>query len=152
MASSAQESQLIQQQLAAVGAQVKIEVVPSQDFFDKYITPGDFDFTVFSWIGTPFPISSSKSIYAKPKGDNIQQNYARIGNDQIDKLFSDATAELDPDKARAIANQADKLIWAEVHSLTEYQRPDIKATSAKLVNYGALGFATVKYQDIGFVK
>ncbi len=47
------------------------------------------------------PISSSKSIYAKPtvnaKGQmEIQQNYARVGSDEIDGLFRQAFEELDP--------------------------------------------------------
>jgi peptide/nickel transport system substrate-binding protein len=156
VATSQKEATLMQGMLAKVGIKLDIQVVPSDDFFDKYITPGDFDITVFSWIGTPFPISSSKSIYAKPTqgkdGLDIQQNYARIGSDEIDKLFDEATAELDPDKAIGIANRVDKLIWDEVHSLADYQRPDLVATKSKLANYGAFGFATVVWQDIGFTK
>jgi peptide/nickel transport system substrate-binding protein len=152
VATSAQESQLVQGMLEKIGVKVNIETVPTDGFFDKYVSPGNFDLTVFSWIGTPFPISSSSSIYAEPKGEEIQQNYARVGSAQIDKLFDDATHELDPAKARDLANQADKLIWQEVHSITLYQRPDIVAAKKTLANYGALGFATVKYQDIGFTK
>jgi len=152
VATSAQESQLVQSMLAKVGVKVNIQTVDTTQFFDKYITPGDFDMTVFSWIGTPFPISSSSSIYAEPKGDDIQQNFARIGSPEIDKLFDDATHELDPKKAQEIANKVDGLIWDEVHSLTLYQRPDIYACKKELANYGALGFATARYQDIGFTK
>jgi peptide/nickel transport system substrate-binding protein len=152
VATSAQESQLVQGMLAKIGVKVTIQTVPTDGFFDKYVTPGNFDLTVFSWIGTQFPISSSSSIYANPKGDEIQQNYARVGSPEIDKLFDDATHELDPAKARDLANQADKLIWDEVHSITLYQRPDIVAAKKTLANYGALGFASVKYQDIGFTK
>ena len=39
-----------------------------------------------------------------------------------------------------------------MHSLTLYQRPDIKAAKETLANYGALGFASVRYQDIGFTE
>jgi peptide/nickel transport system substrate-binding protein len=138
--------------LAKVGAKVDIQTVPSDGFFDTYITPGDYDMTVFSWIGTPFPISSSKSIYAEPQGDEIQQNFARVGSKEIDDLFDQATHELDPDKAIDIANKTDGLIWDEVHSVTLYQRPDIKAAKGTLANYGALGFASARYQDIGFTK
>ena len=156
VSTSQKESTLMQGMLAKVGIKLDIQVVPSDDFFDKYVTPGDFDLTVFSWIGTPFPISSSKSIYAKPtngkSGLDIQQNYARIGSDEIDKLFDDATAELDPTKAIGIANHIDSLIWGEVHSLADYQRPDLVATKSKLANFGAFGFATVVWQDIGFTK
>jgi len=150
VATATQESALIQQQLKAIGVNVKI-TSRDQDFFD-YITAGKFDLTMFTWLGTAFPISSSKSIYVKPVGEDIQQNYARIGSDAIDKGFSDATSELDPTKAIVIANDTDKLIWQEVHSLTTYQRPDLKAAVTNLANYGALGFATVRYADIGFTK
>ena len=152
VATSAQESQLVQGMLEKIGVKVNIQTVPTDGFFDKYVTPGNFDLTVFSWIGTQFPISSSSSIYAEPKGADIQQNYARVGSAQIDSLFDQATHELDPKKARDLANQADKLIWEEVHSITLYQRPDIVAAKKTLANYGALGFATAKYQDIGFTK
>jgi peptide/nickel transport system substrate-binding protein len=152
VATSAQESQLVQSMLAKIGVKVNIQTVPTDGFFDKYVSPGNFDLTVFSWIGTPFPISSSSSIYAEPKGSEIQQNYARVGSPEIDKLFDDATHELDVTKARDLANQADKLIWQEVHSITLYQRPDIVAAKKTLANYGALGFASVKYENIGFTK
>ena len=84
VATSRQESELIQNMLGQIGVRLAINTVPQPDFFEKYIRPGQFDFTVFSWIGTPFPISSARSIYAKPTKDAkgelaIQQNYARIG-------------------------------------------------------------------------
>jgi peptide/nickel transport system substrate-binding protein len=157
VAASKQESELVQGMLEDIGVNVKIDTVPLDDFFDKYITPGNFDLTVFAWLGTPFPISSSKSIYAKPTKDSkgqlvIQQNYARVGSDQIDALFDQATAELEPASAIDIANQIDGMLWNEVHSLTTYQRPDIVATKSNLANYGAFGFASRIYQDIGFTK
>jgi peptide/nickel transport system substrate-binding protein len=152
VAASQQEAELVQGMLAQVGADVQIQTVPVGDFFENYVNTGDFDFTVFSWIGTPFPISSSSSIYEQPQGEEIQQNYARIGSPEIDDLFQQAAQELDPAKARDIANQADADIWEEVHSLTLYQRPDLIAANAKLANFGAFGFASVKYQDIGFTE
>ena len=150
VATSLQEVQLIQAMLNAVGAKVDVQVVPTGDFFDKYVRPGNFDFTVFSWLGGVFPISGSKSIYAKPSGDRIQQNYARVGSDELDALFDRATAEFDPDKAIALGNEIDALIWAEAHSLTTYQRPEIMAAPSKLANFGAFGFASAIYEDIGF--
>ena len=87
--------------LAQLGVVVAIHVVPVADFFDQYITPGQFDFTVFSWIGTPFPISSAKSIYINPQENaegemEVQQNYARVGSEAIDQLFDQAKTEFDP--------------------------------------------------------
>jgi peptide/nickel transport system substrate-binding protein len=151
--SSQQESSLILNMLKAINVKVNIDAVPSDDFFEKYINTGSFDMTVFSWIGTPFPVSSSKSIYAEVKGDDIQQNYARVGSPEIDALFDKATSEFDEQKAFELGNQIDAEIWKEVHSLTLYQRPEIIASKTTLANFGAFGFATPpRYEDIGFVK
>lgn len=152
VAVSRSESELIQNMLAQVNVELKIDTVPSSDFFDKYITPGQFNFTVFSWMGTAFPISSSESIYKKPAGNDIKQNYARIGTDKIDELYRQATSELDPAKAIQIANDIDKLIWEQVHSLPLYQRPEIVAIKAGVANMGAYGFADIIYEDIGWLS
>ncbi|MGH9041716.1 MAG: ABC transporter family substrate-binding protein [Acidimicrobiia bacterium] len=157
VATSAQESQLVQQMLKAIGVQVDIAAVPLDDFFEKHINPGNFEFTVFSWLGTVFPISSSKSIYAKPKpgpdgGLVIQQNFARVGSDELDALFDKATRIFDAEEAAKVGNRIDKMIWDEVHSLTLYQRPEIIAAKATLANFGAFGFATAIYEDIGFTR
>ena len=87
--------------LGQIGVTVKINTVPSPDFFEKYIRPGQFDFTVFSWIGTPYPdqlvtVDLREADRRTPKGElAIQQNYARVGSDEIDRLFAEATQELD---------------------------------------------------------
>jgi peptide/nickel transport system substrate-binding protein len=157
VATSRQESELVQNMLGQVGVKVNINTVPSPDFFEKYLRPGQFDFTVFSWIGTPFPISSARSLYAKPTpGPDgelaIQQNYARIGSPEIDKLFDEANQELDRQRAIELANRIDALIWQEVHSLTLYQRPEMWVTKSGLANHGAFGFADIAFEDIGWAK
>lgn len=154
---SRNEGELVQAMLKDVGVKLDIRPVPSDDFFDKFIIPGNFDLVPFSWIGTAFPISSAVSIYEKPVRDangelQIQQNFARVGADRIDDLMSRAQEELDPDKARELLNQADELIWREVHSLILYQRPSITAVDAKLANFGSFGFKTPVYPDVGFVE
>ena len=154
---SRQVSELVQNMLAQIGARVSIDTVPVDDFFPKYITTGQFDLTLFSWMGTPFPMSASRSLYRKPTKDDkgqlvIQQNYPRIGTDEIDKLFDQAAQELDRQKAIGIANRIDALIWQEAHSLTLYQRPEIYVCRKGLANFGAWGFASPIYQDIGWAK
>jgi peptide/nickel transport system substrate-binding protein len=152
---SRQEAELSQAMLKDVGVKLDIVTVPEDQFFDKYISPGDFDIAPFSWIGTPFPISSAQSIYVKPtrnaKGQvQIQQNFARIGSPAIDSLMSRAQEELSPARARGLINQADGLVWDEVHSIVLYQRPQITAAKSSLANIGSSGFKSTVYQDIGF--
>src|SRR5262249_47210348 len=106
VATSKQMSELMQNMLGQVGVVMKIDTGPGQDFFEKYVRPGQFDLTMFSWIGTPYPIGNSRSLYVKPKAGtdgqlNVEQNYARIGSDEIDRLFTQAIQELDTQKAAA---------------------------------------------------
>ena len=51
-----------------------------------------------------------------------------------------------------MANRIDALIWQEVHSLTLYQRPELVVAKKTLANFGAFGFASWKYEDIGWTK
>ena len=152
VATSRQEAELVQGMLAPLGIKVDIQTVPTDEFFENYVNVGDFDVTVFSWLGTVFPISSSKSIYANPQGENIQQNYARIGSPELDALFDKATSIFDEEEAAKVGNQIDTMIWDMVHSLTLYQRPEIVAVKDTLGNFGAFGFASAIYEDIGFLK
>ncbi|HEU4619062.1 MAG TPA: ABC transporter family substrate-binding protein [Gammaproteobacteria bacterium] len=155
--SSRQIVELVQNMLGQIGVRVNIDAAPGDDFFDKYVKAGQYDITVFAWMGTPYPISSVKSIYAMPTKNadgtvNIQQNFARIGSAELDEAFLRAGAEFDRAKAQELANEADAMIWQEVHSITLYQRPDVVPTKKGLANFGAFGFQTPwPYQDIGWV-
>ena len=148
VATSAQESLMIQSMLKPLGIDLVIDVVPSQPFFDDYIIPGNFDMTVFTWLGTPLPISSAKSIFSTDGG----QNYGKIGSAKIDKYFVDANAVLDPKKRCALVTEADKEIWKIGHSAILYQRPNIVGVDAKLANIGAFGFTSIDWTKVGFVK
>jgi peptide/nickel transport system substrate-binding protein len=162
VATARQIAELVQNMLGRVGISLQISAVPVQDLFEKYVTPGQFDITTFAWFGTAFPISSSKSIYGQPrrndKGElDVKQNYARIGSDELDRLFDQANQELDRRKAIELGNRIDALIWQEVHSLPLYQRPELVPTKKTVANFGAFGFAGPAssfwtYQDIGWVK
>jgi peptide/nickel transport system substrate-binding protein len=101
-------------------------------------------------IGTSTPILSSQSIFKTVEGDDVQQNFGRIGSTEVDDLFAQANSELDDDKRAAIANEADKLIWELGHSLLMYQRPNTVAVNAKLANVGAFGFASIDWTTVGF--
>jgi len=153
---SKQEGELTQAMLKDVGIKLDINAVPSDDFFDKYVSTGNFDITPFAWLGTPFPISSAQSIYANPTKDSkgelqIQQNYARVGSQQIDDLMNKAAQSLDENQALSDVNQADKLVWDEVHSIVFYQRPQMTGVNKNLANIGSWGFAQPDFTKVGFV-
>jgi len=154
---SRQEAEIAQTMAKQVGIKIEVKTVPSDPFFDDYIIPGNFDLTVFSFGGNAFPIATSTAIYVEPEKDakgelQVQQNLARVGSPEIDRLMTEAEEQVDVDKGRELINQADKLIWDEVHSLVLFQRPQNIAVSTKLANVGAFGFKTPNYIDMGFAK
>jgi peptide/nickel transport system substrate-binding protein len=152
MPGSKQEAELIQAMLEEIGVKVDIRSVPTDDLFDKYVSPGNFDIVPFSWLGTPFPVSSNRSVFARPRGDRIQQNYARIGTTKIDASMDQAIRELDPAKARRLTNEVDRMVWQQVSVLPLYQRPQLVGTRKNLANFGACGFYDLAYEDIGFTS
>ena len=106
--------------------------MPSPDFFEKYVRPGQFDFTIFSWLGTPYPISSSRSLYAKPTAGPdgqlaIQQNYSRVGSDEIDALYAEATQELDRERRQEIVHEMLTIFYEEAPYTVLYYSPDLQA-------------------------
>src|SRR4029079_15505114 len=103
------------------------------------------------------PISSAQSIYANPTKDangelQIQQNFARVGSKEIDDLMDKAEETLDQNEAFDLINQADTLVWNEVHSITFYQRPQMNGVNKNLANVGSYGFAQPDYTKIGFMS
>jgi len=149
---SRQEAELVQAMLRQIGIEVTIQAVPDDDIFDMYVIPGDFDLVPFSWLGTPYPVSSNRSIFARVQGGRIQQNYARAGSSRIDTLMDQAMHELDPVAARRLTNEADELVWQQAAVLPLYQRPQLVAVRSKLANFGARGFYDLAYEDIGFTR
>ena len=127
VATSAQESQLVQGMLEKIGVKVDIQTVadrrllrqvrqhrrlrPHGLLVDRHAVPDQL---------------VAVDLRASPRATEIQQNYAR------DRLRRDRRAlRRRPRRSWTrrrrvdIANKIDALIWDEVHSITLYQRPDI---------------------------
>ena len=101
--------------------------------------------------------TDGRPIYAKPvpaaDGSlNVEQNYTRVGTDQVDQLFDQAVATLDERESRGLIRKADSRIWAAAGSIPLYQRPQLTAARKNVVNAGAFGFGTPVYEDMGFLK
>ncbi|MDO3647573.1 ABC transporter family substrate-binding protein [Nocardia mangyaensis] len=146
-----QIGQIIQQNLAQIGVKLIIETKPGQGFFTEHIMPGNFDVGQWSWVGDPFPLSSLTQIYGY-NPDDLQGNFGRIGSPELNALIEQTVSELDPDKAIELANQVDRKVFEEGHSLPLMQSPGNIATRDNLANFGAAGLASYDYTKIGFLK
>ena len=146
--STKQFAQIAQNNLAQVGVKLDIDAKGGEGFFSNHINVGDFDIAQFSWVGDAFPLSGLPQIYAS----NGDSNFGKIGTPEIDAKIEQTLEELDPAKARDLANVADKLIWAEGFSLPLTQSPGNIAVRSTLANFGAFGLADPDYSKIGFIK
>jgi len=143
--------------LQKVGIRTDITKVPDDSYFKDHIAAGQYDLALYSWPSSAFPATDARPIYAKPvpaaDGSlNVEQNYTRVGTDQIDQLFDQAATTLDEDESRDLIRKADARIWAAAGSIPLYQRPQLVGTRATLANTGAFGFQTPVYEDMGFLK
>ncbi|MGW3011019.1 ABC transporter family substrate-binding protein [Streptomyces sp. NPDC001219] len=143
--------------LGKIGVQTSLQRVSDASYFQDHIASGDYDLALYSWPGTAYPATDARPIYAKPQPApdgslTVEQNYTRVGTDHIDQLFDQAASELDEGAAHTLVAQADARIWAAAGSVPLYQRPELVATKKSLANVGAFGFATPRFQDIGYQK
>ena len=146
--STRQFGQIAQNNLAQVGVRLDLDAKGGAGFFSNHINVGDFDIAQFTWVGDAFPLSGLPQIYAS----DGESNFGKIGTPEIDAKIEQTLEELDPAKARALANEVDKLIWAEGFSLPLTQSPGNVAVRSTLANFGAFGLADADYSKIGFMK
>ncbi|MFI1209270.1 ABC transporter family substrate-binding protein [Streptomyces sp. NPDC020802] len=147
----------IARMLDRVGIRTEISKVADDSYFKDHIASGEYDLALYSWPASAFPATDARPIYSKPvpaaDGSlSVEQNYTRVGTDQVDQLFDQAIAELDAGEARSLVRKADARIWAAAGSIPLYQRPQLTAVRTHLANAGAFGFQTPLYEDMGFLK
>ncbi|MFE7440971.1 ABC transporter substrate-binding protein [Streptomyces chartreusis] len=143
--------------LKRVGIRTEISKVSDESYFKDHIASGQYDLALYSWPTSAYPATDARPIYAKPvpaaDGSlNVEQNYTRVGTDQVDQLFDQAIATLDESESRSLIRKADSRIWAAAGSIPLYQRPQLTAARTNIANAGAFGFGTPLYEDMGFLK
>jgi peptide/nickel transport system substrate-binding protein len=143
-----QFGQIAQNSLAQIGVKLDLDVRPAAGFFTDYITVGNFDIAQFGWGADAFPLSSITQTYRT----NSESNFGKIGSPEVDAKIEQTVGELDPAKARTLANELDKMLFDEVFSLPLTQSAGNVAVRSSLANFGAFGLADVDYTAIGFMK
>jgi peptide/nickel transport system substrate-binding protein len=146
--STRQFGQIAQNNLAQIGVKLDLDVRPAAGFFTDYVTVGNFDIAQFGWGADAFPLSSLTQTYRT----NSESNFGKIGSPEIDAKIEQTVGELDPEKARTMANELDKMLFEEVFSLPLIQSPGNVAVRSTLANFGAFGLADADYSKIGFMK
>ncbi|MEZ0066173.1 peptide/nickel transport system substrate-binding protein [Streptacidiphilus sp. MAP12-20] len=148
-------AKLLTAQLGQVGIGLQTKAVPATGFFTEHVAAGDFDLALVDWPASRFPIADERALFAKPQVNqdgslSVGQNLAATGTDEIDQLLAKAVATTDQSDATRLINEADIRIWQAAPSLPLFQSPELIGTRDNVVNAGAFGLATPRWQDIGF--
>jgi peptide/nickel transport system substrate-binding protein len=146
--STRQVAQVAQNTLAQIGVKLELDVKPGTGFFTNYINVGDFDIAQFSWVGDAFALCCLNQIFTT----GAESNFGKISSPQIDAKVEEVLDELDPAKARKLANEVDTMLWDEVFSLALFQSPGNVAVRSNLANFGPTGVGDLNYSAIGFTK
>ena len=126
-------------------AKAGVEIIDDQteNFNDERLPASDFDVALFAWVGTAVKSSSFGNYASRDAGGSA--NYNRYSNKDMDKLFTEANAELDYAERTKMLNEVNKLMRADMHSLPLFVLPDFAANSVEVKNIsyvGALGGTT----------
>lgn len=141
-------AKVAQSNLEQIGVQLLIEPKPGTGFFSDFVIPGDFDIAQFAWVGDAFALGSLTQIYQSTG----ESNFGKVGSEAIDAKIEEVLEELDPAKARVLANELDQMLWAEGFSLPLTQSPGNVGIRADLANYGPAGLGDINYAAIGFMQ
>jgi len=127
---------VIQDQLKAVGIDIKIANVEGSDVFDKFFPESgdfkdaDYDIALFAWVGTPFTASSNVSLYV-PGGGQNETSYV---NEEVGTLFKEAVTSTDRAEVVAKTNQIDEVLWEDLPSIPLYQKPTLLPARDTVLN------------------
>ncbi|MFH8346085.1 ABC transporter family substrate-binding protein [Streptomyces sp. NPDC018045] len=143
---SKNEATILTQMWAQAGVRLDIRTVPVNEFFDKYLTPGDYDVAPYSFSRTPFPATGSSGTYARDGGGND----SKTGSAKLDDLLDKASRSTGRAAALEAVNEADAEAWRIAGVLPTYQLPEITAAKKTLANLGAQGMADIIYERIGY--
>jgi peptide/nickel transport system substrate-binding protein len=146
--STRQIAQVAQNSLAQIGVKLDLVAAPGGSLFTDYVTVGNFDIAQFSWAADAFALSSLTQIFAT----GGESNFGKISSPEIDAQIEKTLDELDAAKARDLANELDKMVWAEGFSLPLFQSAGNSAVRSTLANFGPAGIGDLDYTKIGFMK
>ena len=76
-----------------------------------------------------------------------ESNFGKVTSAEIDGKVEEVLDELDPDKALKLANEVDKLIWAEaVQPCRCSNQPETSPLRSDLANFGPAGLGDPELQ------
>ncbi|GAC1314368.1 MAG: peptide-binding protein [Chloroflexota bacterium] len=137
---------LIHDQLAALGLDLVVEIVPKEVLFDptgavpQALVNRSFDIAEFAWVdsydaGTDMRNTLHASTVPSPTNAFRGGNYGNYRSPRVDTLLDQVQFSLDPTVRRTALMEAQAIVQSDVPVIPLLLRPTTTATSSLLVNF-----------------
>ena len=138
----------MQSMLRAVGIDVQIEERPSSDF-SKVTSEKDFDLFMSGFSSSdPFGVAYFGQIYAS----DSELNKSGTGSAELDAKIEELQKIEDADEQIKRANELEKEAFGEFGIMPYANGPEMVATKPGLANLGAMSFAVLPIENVGWAK
>ncbi|WP_311342276.1 ABC transporter family substrate-binding protein [Corynebacterium riegelii] len=138
----------MQSMLRAVGIDVQVEERPSSDF-SKVTSEKDFDLFMMGFSSSdPFGVAYFGQIYAS----DSELNKSGTGSAELDAKIEELQKIEDADEQIKRANELEKEAFGEFGIMPYANGPEMVATKPGLANLGAMSFAVLPIENVGWAK
>lgn len=138
----------LQKMLRDVGVDMQVEERPSSDF-SKIMSEKDFDIIASGFRSTdPFGPAYFNQTYAS----DSELNKSGTGSAELDKKIADLQKLPTSEEQTKRANELEKEAFGHFGLMPYANGADMQGVKKGLANIGALGFAVIPKEDIGWEK
>lgn len=141
------EANLLQSQLKEVGMEMTLQTVDTNKYFDEYVNPKNYAITAFTWQATQFPMANIGQIY----GATSESNFTGQAVPEVDEYIAKVASTADHDERVRLTNECDALLWENVYNFPIYVRRQLTAVPKNLANFGAVGLASFRAENVGYM-
>ncbi|MDR1213541.1 MAG: ABC transporter substrate-binding protein [Propionibacteriaceae bacterium] len=140
------EALQIAAQLARLGVTVELAVEPGEA--SALIRSGAFDLVLLAWSNSIYPADALAAWFTT----GAASNPTGYSSQTVDSLLASAAVVMDPDTRATLLGSAVNILWRDVALLPLYAVPETWAALPRLANLGPTGWATLRWEDVGFTS
>ncbi|APT93239.1 ABC transporter substrate-binding protein [Corynebacterium phocae] len=138
----------LQKMMRDIGVELNIQERPSSDF-SKVMSEKDFDLFFMGFSSSdPFGVA----YFGQTWKSDSELNKSGTGNAELDAKIEELQKLPTADEQIAEANKLEKEAFAEYGLIPMYNGPSIVGVKDGLANFGALAFAELPVENIGWAK
>lgn len=137
-------NQLLDEMMGAIGVDIVERDVTAEH---AALHPIGYDMTQLAIGGSITPLSTLSVLYRTDGAFN----FLTVGTPELDAKIDDVLGQRS-EHARQTADEIDKMLWEQVHSVPILRVPGNTAVRRDIANFGAFGQADIDYAAIGFTR